>query len=100
MNGLSSHEVKYRKNNNMINNEEIKNSRSLKNILLTNILTLFNFIHLILFILVLTTGSLNNATFIFAILFNMIISIYQEIKAKKIIDKEKIGIIVPIFWKR
>lgn len=87
MNGLSSHEVKYRKNNNMINNEEIKNSRSLKNILLTNILTLFNFIHLILFILVLTTGSLNNATFIFAILFNMIISIYQEIKAKKIIDK-------------
>ena len=40
-----------------------------------------------LFILVLTTGSLNNTTFIIAILFNMVISIYQEIKAKKIIDK-------------
>ena len=87
MNGLNSHEIKYRINNDMVNNEEIKNSRSLKNILLTNILTLFNLIHLILFVLVLTTGSLNNATFIFAILFNMFISIYQEIKAKKIIDK-------------
>ena len=39
------------------------------------------------FILVLTTGSINNATFIVTILFNMFISIYQEVKAKRIIDK-------------
>ena len=87
MNGLSSHEVEYRKNNDMVNNENIKNSRSLKSILLTNLITLFNFIHLVLFVLVLTTGSINNATFIVSILFNILISIYQEIKAKKIIDK-------------
>lgn len=87
MNGLNSHEVEYRINNGLVNDEDIKNSRSLKTILFSNILTLFNFIHLVLFILVLTTGSLNNAMFIFAILFNMFISIYQEIKAKKIIDK-------------
>jgi len=87
VNGLNSHEVEYRVNNDMVNNENIKNSRSLKAILLSNTITLFNFIHLILFILVLTTGSLNNATFIIAILFNMFISIYQEIKAKRIIDK-------------
>ena len=87
MSGLSSHEVEYRINNDMVNNENIKNSRSLKAILLSNFITLFNFIHLILFILVLTTGSINNATFIFTILFNMFISIYQEIKAKRIIDK-------------
>ena len=86
MNGLNSHDLEYRINNDMVNNEEIKNSRSLKTILLSNIITLFNFIHLVLFILVLTTGSINNTTFIFAILFNMFISIYQEIKAKKIID--------------
>lgn len=86
MSGLNSHEVEYRINNDMINNENIKNSRSIKTILLSNLLTLFNFIHLVLFILVLTTGSINNATFVFAILFNMCISIYQEIKAKKIID--------------
>ena len=87
MNGLDSHDVEYRINNNMVNNENIKNSRTIKSILFSNTITLFNFIHTILFVLVLTTGSLNNATFIFAILFNMFISIYQEIKAKKIIDK-------------
>lgn len=87
LNGLNSQEIDYRINNGMINNEKIKNSRTIKTILLSNLFTLFNFIHLILFILVLTTGSLNNATFIFAILFNLFISIYQEIKAKRIIDK-------------
>lgn len=87
MNGLNSDEVKYRINNNMVNNENIKNSRSIKSILLSNILTLFNLIHVVLFILVLTTRSLNNATFIFTIIFNIFISIHQEIKAKKIIDK-------------
>lgn len=90
-NGLNSYDVEYRKNNDMINNEDIKNSRSVKTILFSNMITLFNFIHLILFILVLTTGMINNATFIIAILFNMFISIYQELKAKKIIDKLSIA---------
>ena len=91
MNGLSSQDEEYRINNDMVNNEDIRNSRSLKAILLSNTLTLFNLIHLILFILVLTTGSINNATFIIAIIFNMFISIYQEIKAKKIIDSLSIA---------
>ena len=87
MNGLNSHEVEYRINNNMVNNESIKTSRTLRSIFLSNIITLFNFIHFVLFVLVLTTGSLNNATFVISIIANMIISIYQEIKAKRIIDK-------------
>lgn len=86
MNGLNSQEVRYRVSNHMVNNENIRNSRSLKNIFLSNLITLFNLIHIILFILVLTTGSLVNATFIISILFNIFISIFQEIKAKKIID--------------
>lgn len=86
MNGLDSHEVKYRLQNGMVNNENIKNSRSLKSIVLSNLLTLFNLIHVILFVLVLTTGSWVNTTFVLAILFNIGISIFQEIKAKKIID--------------
>ena len=87
MNGLNSHEVEYRISNGMINNENIKNSRSLKTILLSNVITLFNLIHLVLFIFVMTTGSINNAMFVISIIFNMFISIYQEIKAKRIIDK-------------
>lgn len=91
MDGLNRQEIDYRINNNLINNENIKNSRSIKTIFLSNLLTLFNLIHVVLFVLVLTTGSFENATFMFAICFNIIISIYQEIKAKIIIDKLKIG---------
>ena len=91
MEGLNRQEIDYRVDNGLINNEDIKNSRTLKQIFLSNLLTLFNFIHIALFILVLTTGSLANSTFMVAICFNIIISIYQEIKAKKIIDKLKIN---------
>ena len=90
MEGLNKQEVEYRINNNLINNENIKNSRTIKSILLSNLINLFNFIHIVLFILVLTTGSIANGTFMFAICFNIIISIYQEIKAKRIIDRLKI----------
>ena len=90
MEGLNKKDVEYRVNNGLINNEEIKNSRSLKEIVLSNLLTLFNFIHLVLFVLVLTTGSIQNTTFVLAIIFNIFIGIYQEIKAKIIIDKLKI----------
>jgi len=90
MEGLNKQEVDYRINNGLINNEIIKNSRTLKQIFISNLITLFNFIHIVLFILVLTTGSIANAAFIGAIIFNTIISIYQEIKAKIIIDKLKI----------
>ena len=90
MEGLNKKDVEYRVNNGLINNEEIKNSRSLKEIILSNLLTLLNFIHLVLFVLVLTTGSIQNNTFVVAIIFNIFIGIYQEIKAKIIIDKLKI----------
>ena len=90
LDGLNKQEIDYRINNNLINNEDIKNSRSIKTIFLTNIITLFNFIHIALLVLVLTTGAIANTTFIFAIIFNTIISIYQEIKAKRIIDKLKL----------
>ena len=76
MEGLNKKDVEYRVNNGLINNEEIKNSRSLKEIILSNLLTLFNFIHLVLFVLVLTTGSIQNTTFVVAIIFNIFIGIY------------------------
>lgn len=86
MKGLNSDSVQYRINNDMVNNKLIRNSRSIKSIILSNIITLFNIINIILFILVLTTGSIINTTFVFTILINTIISILSEIKAKKMID--------------
>lgn len=90
MNGLNKQQIEYRINNNLINNQNIKNSRTIKEIFYSNIITLFNAIHLILFIMVLTTGSITNTAFILSITVNTIIGIYQEIKAKKIIDNLKI----------
>ena len=89
-NGLNGQDIEYRINNGLVNNENIKNSRSIKTIFLSNLLTLFNFIHIVLFVLVLTTGHITNATFMASICVNIVISIYQEIKAKKIIDGLKI----------
>lgn len=91
MEGLNKQQIEYRKSNGMVNNENIKHSRSIKEILKGNIITLFNIINTILFILVLTTGSLKNGTFIISILINTCIGIYQEIKAKKIIERLKIS---------
>ena len=65
MDGLNKQEIEYRQSNGLINNEEIKNSRSVKDIIKTNTITLFNIINLALFILVLTTGELTNATLFF-----------------------------------
>ena len=90
MNGLSKHEVEYRKNNGLINNEKVKYTRTPKQIVLSNVITLFNLLNIALAILVLTTGSIQNITFIGTIVFNTLIAIYQELKAKRILDNIKI----------
>ena len=90
MNGLSEHEVEYRKNNGLANDEKIKYTRTTKEIVLSNTITLFNILNVILVILVLTTGSIQNITFISTIIFNTIIAIFQELKAKRILDNIKV----------
>ena len=86
MKGLSKDDVQYRIDNGLVNESNIKYTRSIKEIVLSNTITLFNILNITLFILVLTTGSLQNAMFIGTIIFNTLIAIYQEIKAKKILD--------------
>ena len=63
MKGLNQDDINYRIANHLVNNEDIKHSRSLKEIILSNLINLFNFIHIVLFVFVLTTGSLANTTF-------------------------------------
>lgn len=90
MKGLTKYEVEYRKNNGLSNADKIKYTRTTKEIILSNSITLFNILNISLLILVLTTGSLQNTLFIGTILFNTIIAIYQELKAKKILDNIKV----------
>ena len=91
MEGLTYQEVEYRKNNGLSNNVEVKNTKSVKEIILSNTITLFNILNISLFILVLTTGRIQNATFVGTIIFNTFISIFQELKAKRILDNIKIN---------
>lgn len=99
MNGLSRQDVEYRKNNGLANNEKVKYTRSIKQIILSNSITLFNILNIALAVLVLTTGSIQNVTFIGTIIFNTCIAIFQEIKAKRILegikvtDQEKVTVI-------
>lgn len=90
MEGLTKQEVEYRKNNGLANDEKVKYTKTTKEIILSNTITLFNILNISLMVLVLTTGSIQNITFIGTIIINTLIAIYQEIKAKRILDNIKV----------
>lgn len=90
MEGLNRQEVEYRENNGLSNKEKAKYTRTNKQIILSNTITLFNILNISLVVLVLTTGSLQNALFAGTMLVNTIIAIYQEFKSKKILEKLKV----------
>ena len=52
MKGLTKYEVEYRKNNGLSNEDKIKYTRTTKEIILSNCITLFNILNISLFILV------------------------------------------------
>lgn len=90
MEGLTKLEVEYRKNNGLVNNETTTYTRSFKEIVISNTITLFNILNIALAVLVLTTDSIQNVTFVGTIIFNTLIAIYQEYKAKRILDNIKV----------
>ena len=90
MEGLNRQEVEYRENNGLSNEEKVKYTRTTKQIILSNTITLFNILNISLVVLVLTTGSLQNALFAGTMVFNTIIAIYQEFKSKRILEKLKV----------
>lgn len=84
--GLNSAEVEQRIKNNQQNTVNLSTTKSVKQIILENSLTLFNGINIFLAILVLTTGSYKNIFFLFFVIANTSIGIFQEIKSKRTID--------------
>lgn len=90
MEGLNRQEIEYRENNGLSNKDKVKYTRTNKQIILSNTITLFNILNISLVVLVLTTGSLQNALFAGTMIVNTIIAIYQEFKSKKILEKLKV----------
>lgn len=85
--GLSDEEVKQRYAHGQYNKEPEDLSRTTKQIILDNSLTLFNFINLFLAVSVFLVGHPKNALFFWIIIVNTAIGVIQELHAKRTIDK-------------
>ena len=88
--GLTQAEVEERIADGQVNAIQDSSNRSVKDIVMGNTLTFFNFINIVLLALVLSVRSYKNMLFIFIIIANTLIGNFQEIKAKITLDKLKI----------
>lgn len=93
--GLTNKQVNDRINNNLVNYNDQPPTKTIKQIIISNFFTYFNFINIILGASIIIAGiyggqlfdSLKNCLFMGVIILNSIISIIQEIISKKTIDK-------------
>ncbi|HCD81290.1 MAG TPA: ATPase P, partial [Ruminococcaceae bacterium] len=85
--GLTAAEVIERRENGLSNVSSQKAGKSVKEIVISNTFTYFNFIFLIITVLLCIVGSFRNLTFLPIVIGNTLVGIVQEIRAKKTIDK-------------
>lgn len=85
--GLTSEEVRERIDMGLTNHTDISTQKTVGQIVKSNLLTYFNLIFLILTVLLCIVGSFRNLTFLPVIIGNTVIGIFQELRAKKTLDK-------------
>ncbi len=85
--GLTHKEVEEKIKQGKSNKVKIKTNESILKILRKNIFTYFNFIFLIVTILLITSHSYRNLTFLGIIITNILIGIIQQIRSKITLDK-------------
>ena len=93
--GLSSIQINERIQNNLVNYNDQPPTKTIKQIIMSNFFTYFNFINLILGAAIIGAGiyggeiweSIKNCTFMGVIICNSVISIIQEVISKKTIDR-------------
>jgi cation-transporting P-type ATPase E len=84
--GLTSAEVAERVARGQTNDLPPRSGRTTWDIIRANVFTRINFLLMVLFVIVLSTGSLGNALFGFLIIINSGIGAFQELKAKRTLD--------------
>lgn len=84
--GLTSAEVAERVARGDVNELPPRSGRTTWDIVRANVFTRINFLLMLLFVMVLTTGSIVNALFGFLIIINSGIGIVQELRAKRTLD--------------
>lgn len=95
MKGLTSLEVKERVEKGQVNYDDAPKTKTIKEIIVSNFCTYFNFLNIFLGLAVFLSGVLNgmlfqglkNCLFMGVIIVNSIISIVEEIISKKIVDR-------------
>lgn len=85
--GLSKEEAKLRKQNHYNNENNVKTTKSGFQIIRENLFSFFNMLYIIITIILCITNSWSNLTFLPIIGLNICISLIQEFKAKKIVEK-------------
>ena len=85
--GLTAAEVAQRIAEGKVNvNMELK-TKSVRELIMENLLTLFNLINLVLAVLVILTGSWKNLTFLAIVVLNTLIGVVQSLRSKRMVDK-------------
>ena len=87
MTGLTKEQIEERIQAGQVNVSDSPNTRTYKQIIRENTLTFFNFLNVVLLVLILIVGSYKNSLFMGIIVINTVIGIVQEVRAKKTIDK-------------
>lgn len=85
--GLNHEQVAFRREQGLDNSSGTIRTLSEKQIILKNIITPFNILNFILAGMILAVGSFKNMLFMGVILCNILIGSFQEIRAKRTIDK-------------
>ena len=85
--GLSSDEVEDRKKRGLMNTPVDAPSKSVKEIIVTNLFTYFNFVFAVIAGLLIFVGAFRELTFLPVIIANTMIGIIQEYRSKKVLDK-------------
>lgn len=88
--GLTAKEVAEKVKQGKVNQTPKKQSNSISKIIVRNTLTVFNLVNLILAIMVISVGSYKNLLFVLIAIANTLISIINEIRAKKTVDKMRL----------
>src|SRR5690242_11208239 len=85
--GLTADEVARRVRDGQVNTADTRTSRTLTEIVRANVLTRFNAILGTMFVLILVFGEGQDALFGFVLLFNTLIGVVQEWRAKRTLDR-------------
>ncbi len=85
--GLTIGEVKERQKKGLVNGNFSIKTKSVWQIIFTNVFTLFNLINLLLALCLFLVDSYKNMMFLGVVAWNILIGVVQEIRSKRIIDK-------------